>query len=205
MAKKPETVRAYLEALPADRRRALEAVRKVIRENLPAGYAEGIQYGMIGYFVPHSRYPAGYHCDPSQPVPFASLASQKNHMAVYLSCVYGDEGRRERFVADWKATGKKLDMGKSCVRFKRVEDVALEVLGEAVRVPVDRFVAEYEAAIGGARGASGKKKAASKKAASKKVGKKKVSKKKSGAGRVSATKVVKKAKSTARRKKAGGG
>lgn len=200
MAKKPETVRAYLDALPEDRRRALEAVRKVIRKNLPAGYAEGIQYGMIGYFVPHSRYPAGYHCDPSQPVPFASLASQKNHMAVYLSCVYGDEGRRERFESDWKATGKKLDMGKSCVRFKRLEDVALEAIGEAVRVPVDRFLEEYEAAIGGARGASGKKKAASKKAGTKKkAGKKAASKK------VGKKKVVRKTKSTTRRKKAGGG
>ncbi|GAB5496819.1 MAG: hypothetical protein Phyf2KO_18990 [Phycisphaerales bacterium] len=189
MAKKPTTVAEYLKGLPEDRRKALEAVRRVIRKNLPKGYAEGIQYGMIGYFVPHSVYPDGYHCDPSQPLPFASIASQKNHMAVYLMCVYGDEAHKAWFVKAWKATGKKLDMGKSCVRFKKIEDVPLEVLGEAVaRVPVRDYKAHYESALT----TTGKR--ATKKKVAKKTAKKAVSKKK--VSRVSKKKTVTKKAST---------
>ncbi len=144
-SKAQTTVAAYLASLPEDRRQAIEAVRKVIRKNLPKGYEEGIQYGMIGYYVPHSVYPDGYHCDPRQPLPFASLASQKNHMAIYLMCIYGMPEQRAWFEKAWKATGRKLDMGKSCVRFKKLDDVALDVVGEAVRrVPVKAFVAHYE-------------------------------------------------------------
>ncbi|RNC80729.1 MAG: DUF1801 domain-containing protein [Phycisphaera sp.] len=176
MAKKPTTVAEYLKGLPEDRRKALEAVRRVIRKNLPRGYAEGIQYGMIGYFVPHGVYPDGYHCDPSQPLPFASIASQKNHMAVYLMCVYGDEAHKAWFVKAWKATGKKLDMGKSCVRFKKIEDVPLDVLGEAIaRVPVRAYIEHYESAIR-TMGKRGSKKKVSKKPASKRIAKKKVAK-----------------------------
>ena len=103
---------------------------------------------MIGYSVPHSVYPAGYHCDPKQPLPFAGLASQKNYMSVYLMCVYGSKEHEEWFRAVWKKSGKKLDMGKSCIRFKKVEDVALDVIGEAIRrVPVKKFIAFYEEAI----------------------------------------------------------
>lgn len=87
------TVEAYLAALPEARRAALSAVRAAIRRALPKGYAEGIQYGMIGWFVPHSIYPAGYHCDPKQPLPFASLASQKSHLAIYLFCTYLDDAQ----------------------------------------------------------------------------------------------------------------
>jgi hypothetical protein len=90
MQSKPTTVEQYLSELPEDRRKALEAVRKVILENLDKDYEESIQYGMIGYFVPHRVYPAGYHCDPEQPLGFANLASQKNYMALYLMCVYGE-------------------------------------------------------------------------------------------------------------------
>lgn len=141
----PESVTGYLASLPDDRRKALEAVRKVIRKNLPKGYAEGVQYRMIGYFVPHTLYPAGYHCDPKQPLPFASLASQKNHMALYLFCTYGNEAEQAWFREAWTAAGNPLDMGKGCVRFKKLEDVPLEVIGEAVaRMPVEAFVASYE-------------------------------------------------------------
>lgn len=133
MPKTFSTVAAYLAALPADRREALQTVRQVILKNLPKGYAEGMQYGMIGYFVPHDVYPPGYHCDPKQPLPFASLASQKNHMAVYLYCLYSDEDMLEWFQNAWQKTGKKLDMGKSCVRFKKIEDVPLDVIGKAVK------------------------------------------------------------------------
>jgi uncharacterized protein DUF1801 len=177
MADKPTTVTRYLASLPKERRDALNAVRTVIKKNLGAGYKEGIQYGMIGYFVPHSVYPAGYHCDPSQPLPFIGLGSQKNHMAVYLFCVYIADGEEERFRREWLKTGKKLDMGKSCVRFRKVEDVALVVIGDTVRrMPVKKFVAAYEAAVPASR--RGKKKTSKKKATAKKTTKKKVEKKK---------------------------
>lgn len=146
----PATVNDYLASLPEDRRKALQAVRKVIRANLDPKYEEGIQYGMIGYYVPHKVYPAGYHCDPKQPLPFASIASQKNHMAVYMMCLYGSPEAERRFREDWAKTGKKLDMGKACVRFKRLEDLPLDVLGAAIkRVPAKVYLAHYESLLKG--------------------------------------------------------
>lgn len=140
------TVEEYLAELPQDRRAALEAVRSVILANLDPRLEEGMQYGHIGYFAPHSLYPAGYHCDPKQPLPFAALASQKNHMAVYLFGVYGEGG--EWFREKWATTGKKLDMGASCVRFKKLADLPLDLIGEAIaRYPFEEFVARYEASI----------------------------------------------------------
>src|SRR5271167_2339239 len=130
------TVDQYLSDLPEDRRKALEVVRQVILKNLDKDYEEGIQYGMIGYYVPHRVYPAGYHCDPRQPLPFAGLGSQKNYMSLYLMCVYGESKHAGWFREAWAKTGKKLDMGKSCVRFKKLDDLALEVIAEAIkRVP----------------------------------------------------------------------
>ncbi len=173
MPTKPATVEAYLASLPEDRREALQAVRETILKNLPKGYEEGIQYNMIGYFVPHSIYPNGYHCDPKQPLPFASIASQKNHMGLYLFCIYSDPRGKDRFVKEWKATGKKLDMGASCVRFKKLEDVPLDVLGAAIkRVPVKDFIAVYESMV-----PASKRKPAGKKTTKKKTAKKPVSKK----------------------------
>ncbi|MHC4953076.1 MAG: DUF1801 domain-containing protein [Planctomycetota bacterium] len=125
---KPTTVKQYLDSLPDDRRKAIQKVRAAVNKGLPKGYKEGIQYGIIGWFVPHSIFPSGYHCDPKQPVPFAGLASQKNYMSLYLMCVYGDKQHETWFVKEWKKTGKKLDMGKSCVRFKSVDDVPLDVV-----------------------------------------------------------------------------
>ena len=148
MPSKATTVAEYLASLPEDRRRALSAVRDVILENLDEGYEEGIQYGMISYYVPHKVFPAGYHCDPKQPLPYASLASQKSHMAVYLMCNYGEPRNEKWFREAWAKTGKKLDMGKSCVRFKKLEDVALEVIGEAIRrSPAKEYIAHYESVI----------------------------------------------------------
>ncbi len=148
MQSKATTVAEYLAHLPADRRAALESVRKVILQNLGDGFEEGMQYGMIGYYVPHRVYPPGYHCDPKQPLPFAGLASQKNAMSLYLMCVYGDEEQAEQFRQRWAKTGKKLDMGKSCVRFKKVEDLALDVIADTIRsAPVKKVIAHYEAAI----------------------------------------------------------
>jgi hypothetical protein len=147
MQSKATTVEQYLAGLTDDRREALQAVRQVVLANLDKDYEEGMQYGMIGYYVPHRVYPAGYHCDPRQPLPFAGLASQKNYMSLYLMCVYGNSEHSRWFRDAWSKTGKKLDMGKSCVRFKRPDDLALEVIAEAIRrVPAKTYIAHCEAA-----------------------------------------------------------
>jgi len=145
---KAKTVKEYLAELPEDRRKALEAVRKVILKNLDKGFEEGMQYGMIGYYVPHKLYPAGYHCDPKQPLPYAGLASQKNHMGLYLFCIYGQNEDEKWFREEWTKTGKKLDMGKSCIRFKKLEDVPLEVIGETIaRATLKKHIEVYERAF----------------------------------------------------------
>jgi hypothetical protein len=149
MAGKPTTVDAYLASLPEDRRSAINAVRKVILRSLDSAYEEGISYGMISYCVPHSLYPAGYHCDPKQALPFAILGAQKNHMALHLMCLYtgGDtEGPAAKllnwFETDWAKTGKKLDMGKACLRFKKADDLALETIAKLVeKVPAAKWIA----------------------------------------------------------------
>jgi len=152
MQSKATTVEKYLSELPEDRRAALAAVRKVILANLDRGYEEGMQYGMIGYYVPHRVYPAGYHCNPEQPLPFAGLASQKSHMALYLMCVYGSEEEETWLRERWAKAGKKLDMGKSCIRFKKLDDLPLDVVGRLIRrVPAKKFIANYEAAVPTAR------------------------------------------------------
>lgn len=144
MQSKANTVQQYLAELPVDRRSVIESVRKVILTNLDPVFEEGMQYGMIGYFVPHRVYPPGYHCDPRQPLPFICLASQKNYLSLYLGCVYGPE-REQPFREAWAKTGKKLDMGRSCVRFRKVDDLALDVIGESIRrVPARAFIKYYE-------------------------------------------------------------
>jgi hypothetical protein len=149
------TVEAYLRSLPEDRRAAISAVRGVILKNLDTSYEEGMQYGMIGYYVPHHVYPKGYHCDPKQPLTFAALASQKNYMSLYLMSVYGGSvgdsprNQHERWFREaWARTGKKLQMGKSCIRFKKVEDLALDLIGEAIkRVPASMYIEFCEASL----------------------------------------------------------
>ena len=149
---KAATVEDYLAELPADRRAAVEAVRGVILKNLDKDFEEGMSYGMIGYYVPHRIYPAGYHCDPKQPLPYAGLASQKNHLAIYLMCVYSSTKNAEWFRKEWAKSGKKLDMGKSCIRFKKVEDLALDVVGKAIaRVSAKDFIKNVEAVLKKAR------------------------------------------------------
>lgn len=151
------TVDEYLAALPPDRVELVTTVRDVVNANLPEGYQEAMQYGMIGWSVPHERYPAGYHTDPSQPVPLAALASQKQYVSLYLMGLYvpaaGDDPTAAetddvRWFRDaWAATGRKLNMGKSCVRFKRLDDLAADVIGQAIaRLPVDEYLERYEAA-----------------------------------------------------------
>lgn len=138
----------YIASLPDDRREAMTALRNAINEAMPDGYQEGIQYGMIGWSVPHAIYPGGYHCDPKQPVPFVSIASQKSHMAVYLFCLYLEPDSVEKFREAWLATGTKLDMGKSCIRFKKWADMRVELIQDVIRSsPVDKFLAVYEASI----------------------------------------------------------
>ena len=146
MQSKAKTVAEYMDELPEDRRAAITKVRQVIKKNLPKGMVEGMQYGMIGYSVPHKIYPAGYHCDPKQPLPFAGLASQKGYMSLYLCTLYQNAELENWFRARFAEAGKKLDMGKGCVRFKKVEDLPLDVLGEAVgRMSVEEVVANCEA------------------------------------------------------------
>ena len=125
------TVAQYLAALPADRRAALSAVRKVINDNLPDGYEEGMQFGMIGWYVPLSMYPAGYGENPKVPLPLVALASQKSGMVLHFLCFYGHPTLSTWFTSEYEKSGKKLDMGKGCVRFKKLEDLALDVVGRA--------------------------------------------------------------------------
>ena len=138
MRSEAATVDEYLAGLPEERREAIGTVRDVILSNLPAGYEEAMRWGMIAYEVPLSVQPDTYN---GQPLMYAALASQKNHMAVYLTGVYADDQARERFLDAYRATGKRLDMGKSCIRFRKLENLPLEVIGEAVsRYPVPEFL-----------------------------------------------------------------
>lgn len=145
MTSKAATVDQYIAELPEDRRTAIQAIRETILKNLPKGIEEGMQYGMIGFFVPHSVYPSGYHCDRKQPLPFASLASQKNYMALYLCGVYQNSETAEWFAKEWTKDGRKLDMGKACIRFKKLEDVPLDVVASVIsRQSVEKYIADYE-------------------------------------------------------------
>ena len=138
------TVKDYLASLPADRRAGIEAVRKVILKNIDKDYDESMLYGMIGYAVPHRVWPLGYHCDPKKPLMMAALSSQKDNMTVYLMSVYGDKAERAWFQNAWAKTGKKLNMGGSCIRFKKLEDATLDVIGEAIRrTPAKAYVDSY--------------------------------------------------------------
>ena len=136
------TVSDYLKGLPADRREAITGVRNAILDSLPAGYEEVMQSGMICYVVPLARFPKTYNGYPLQ---IAALASQKNYMSLYLMCVYGDKKTENWFRTEFAKSGKMLDMGKSCVRFKKLDDLPLELVGRAVaRVSVDDFIALYK-------------------------------------------------------------
>ncbi len=156
MQSKATTVDAYLKELPEDRRAALLAVRDVIRANIDGQFEEGMQYGVIGYYVPHRIYPPGYHCDPKQPLPYAGLASQKQYMSLYLMSIYmGPEA--DWFAAAWKKTGKKLDMGKACIRFRKVDDLALDVIAEAFRrAPAQLYIQRCEASLASRSNAKGR-------------------------------------------------
>ena len=154
MTSSAATVDEYLAELAPDRREAIAAVRAVILANLDPAYQENMAYGMIGYSIPHTLYPAGYHCNPKDPLPFAGLASQKNNMAVYLMSLYiqVDGSDTAWFESEWAKSGKKLDKGKSCIRFKKLTDLDLNVLGQAIkRVSAKQYIQYYEARLATAK------------------------------------------------------
>ncbi len=146
MQSKATTVEAYVAELPEDRQKMINEFRKVIKKNLPKGFQECMNYGMIGWVVPHSKYPGGYHCNPKDPLPFMGLASQKNSVNFYHMGIYGDPKLLKWFTDEHaKASPKKLDMGKSCVRYKKAEDMPLKLIGElAAKISVDEWIARYE-------------------------------------------------------------
>ncbi len=139
----------YILKLPKDRQEVVSELRKVVLDNLPKGFSEEMSDGMIGYVVPHSIYPEGYHCDPKLPLPFLSIASQKNFVAFYHMGIYSDEKLLDWFVKEYpNHSNYKLDMGKSCIRFKRMNDIPYELIGELVgRISVDNWIQTYETAI----------------------------------------------------------
>ena len=144
VSSKPPTVTNYLSELPEDRRVEIERVRDIINEALPDGYVEGMGYGMIGWVIPLDRYPDTYN---KQPLAYAALAAQKNSNSLYLNCVYASKERTERLKAAFAAVGKKLDMGKSCIRFKRADDLALDAIrGEIASTAPGQFIEIYEKA-----------------------------------------------------------
>ncbi len=139
----------YFEELPADRKAAMNKLRSVINSNIPDGFQESMSYGMPTYVIPHSAYPAGYHCDPKQVLPFLSFASQKNFIAVYHMGIYAKPELLNWFTEEFpKHSSKKLDMGKSCIRFKKPEDIPFELIGElAAKVTPDQWIEIYESAF----------------------------------------------------------
>jgi uncharacterized protein YdhG (YjbR/CyaY superfamily) len=153
MQSKATTVEQYIAELPEERQKAVSELRKVINKNLPKGFKEAMGYGMMGYCVPHSKYPAGYHCNPKDPLPFMGLASQKNFIAVYHMGVYADPKLLKWFTdAHAKASAKKLDMGKSCIRYKKPEDIPYKLIGElASKITVDQWIEKYESVLKGSR------------------------------------------------------
>jgi hypothetical protein len=143
---KATTVAAYLKELPPDRRAVVSKVRDVVRNNLPKGYEEGMMWGMIGYVVPKKVLPDTYN---DQPLCYVALASQKNYISLYLMSVYGSSEHAAKFKADFEATGRKLDMGKSCVHFRKLDDLPLDLIARTVAaVPMARWVEIYKASRG---------------------------------------------------------
>ncbi|MGZ8513080.1 MAG: iron chaperone [Candidatus Limnocylindria bacterium] len=145
----PQTADEYIASLPEGRREAIAAVRDVVQRNLAPGFEEGILYGMIGWYVPLERFPETYN---GQPLGLAALANQKNYMSLYLTHVYGDRETEDWFRERYAASGKRLNMGKSCVRFTKLEDLPLDVIGEAIaRVELEEYLAHYAEAKGSYR------------------------------------------------------
>ena len=146
-----KTVDEYISKVPVGRTAAISKLRQTVRDHLPEGFEECINYKMIGYVVPHSKYPSGYHCDPKLPLPFINIASQKNFIALYHSGIYADKKLLDWFVAEYpKHVSTKLDMGKSCIRFKKVENIPYELIAQLCqKMTVENWIALYERNIKG--------------------------------------------------------
>jgi uncharacterized protein YdhG (YjbR/CyaY superfamily) len=146
MQSKASTVDQYIDELPEDRKKAIIEFRKVIKKNLPKGFKEEMGYGMIGYVVPHSLYPKGYHCNPTLPLPFANLASQKNAITFYHMGIYGSPLLLKWFTDEYAKAGVgKLDMGKSCIRFKNIHNIPYKLIGELCgKITVEKWIETYE-------------------------------------------------------------
>lgn len=146
MISNAKTPQEYIDQLPEERKEAVNKLRNIILAQLPKGFSEGIGYGMLGYVVPHTIYPSGYHCDPKQPLPFMALASQKNSINFYHMGIYANKDIYDWFVNEFpKHSKKKLDMGKSCIRFKKPEDIPYQLIGELVaKISVEDWIATYE-------------------------------------------------------------
>ena len=145
-AKNPEE---YINFLPEERKIYIEKLRSVIQKNLPKGFEEGMNYGMMGYYVPHTIYPKGYHCKPSDPLPFMGFASQKNSINFYHMGIYANKDLYDWFVAEYpKYSTRKLDMGKSCIRFKKFDEIPFDLIGELVtKISVEDWITTYESAF----------------------------------------------------------
>jgi uncharacterized protein YdhG (YjbR/CyaY superfamily) len=143
------TPQQYMDSLPDDRKQAMNELRKSIKKNLPKGFKEVMGYGMLGYVVPHSLYPDGYHCDPKLPLPFMGFASQKNFVAVYHMGVYADKALLDWFTSEFaKQSKSKLDMGKSCIRFKKWDQIPIKLIGElASKITPQQWIDIYESQI----------------------------------------------------------
>jgi hypothetical protein len=146
MRSEATTPQDYIDSLPEDRKKVMSALRKEIKKNIDKNFSESMGYGMMGYAVPHKIYPPGYHCDPKQPLPFMGLASQKNFVAVYHMGVYADPKLLKWFTTEFpKHSKSKLDMGKSCIRFKKMDDVPVKLIGElASKMSAKEWIALYE-------------------------------------------------------------
>lgn len=146
MQSKAQTVENYMNELPEERKAPMQRLRELFKANLPEGFVEQMSYGMIGYVVPHSIYPKGYHCSPELPLPFINVASQKNFIAVYHMGIYSDENLLNWFVEEYPKHSKaKLDMGKSCIRFKKMDQIPYELLGELLtKMTVNQWIERYD-------------------------------------------------------------
>jgi hypothetical protein len=149
MQYKATSVEDYIDQLPTDRKEPMTKLRNTIFKNIPKGFEETIGYGMIGYVVPHSIYPDGYHCTPNLPLPFMNIASQKNFIAVYNMGIYSKKEVYDWFIVEYpKHCKRKLDMGKSCIRFKYLDDIPYELIGElASKITVDEWINHYETVL----------------------------------------------------------
>lgn len=144
-----KTIQDYMDQIPAERRPVMEKLAETIRTNLPRGFSEEINYGMIGWVVPHSLYPAGYHCDTKLPLPFVNIASQKNFIALYHMGIYADPPLLNWFTEEFpKHSKSKLDMGKSCIRFKKPEQIPFELIGELMqKISPEKWIDIYESLV----------------------------------------------------------